>query len=91
MAAVAAHKGIAPQRLEANVQRSTVQGESWHTTFEVQIDPGEGLNKRERTILFNSARRCEVHKLLAGEIRFTYTVAEPTAGEEAGEGPETDG
>ena len=31
---------------------------------------------KERTILFNAARRCEVHKLLSGPISFEFALAE---------------
>jgi uncharacterized OsmC-like protein len=81
MAAVAANKGIIAERLDAVVERSTVQSESWHTEFNVHIDIGAGLSSRERIILFNSARQCEVHKLLTGEVSFTYNLAieEPVA------------
>ena len=54
------------------IQRSTQEGKPWQTRFEVQIDLGEGLTRREQVILFNSARRCEVNKLLNGEMRFDY-------------------
>ena len=43
------------------------------------IDLGRGLTKRERTILFNSARLCEVTKLLGGEKKFEYELV-PQAG-----------
>jgi len=35
---------------------------------------------RERVILFNSARRCEVYKLLTGELRFEYRLSGRQAG-----------
>jgi hypothetical protein len=54
------------------VQRATQEGQPWKTHFEVQVDLGEGLTRRERVILFNSARRCEVNKLLTGELTFAY-------------------
>jgi len=40
----------------------------WRVRFRTTIVMNEGLSQRERIILFNSARRCEVHKLLEGEI-----------------------
>ena len=49
----------------------------WRTQFEVQIDLGEGLTQREQIILFNSARRCEVNKLLNGEMTFDYQLQVP--------------
>jgi hypothetical protein len=54
------------------VRRATQEGRPWQTHFEVQVDLGEGLTRRERVILFNSARRCEVNKLLTGELTFVY-------------------
>lgn len=72
MAAVADHKGIKPERLAVRVARTTATGSSWSTSFTVHIDVGDGLSDRERTILHNAARNCEVGKLLAGELRFDY-------------------
>ena len=75
MAAVAAKKDIQVERLEAQV--TTTVGEShptWESRFDVRIDLGAGLSKRERIILFNSARLCEVHKLLSGKISFNYAL-----------------
>ncbi len=71
MAAVAEHKGIALTRLAASVEGHTELGDRSTTTrFTSTLDLGEGLTPRERRILFNSARRCEVHKMLRGEIAF---------------------
>lgn len=41
----------------------------------MQLDLGTGLTKRERVLLFNSARRCEVYKLLTGELQFEYKLS----------------
>ena len=68
IAAVAAAKDIHPQQIEVQVQRTTVEGAAWQTTFAASIDLGAGLSRRERVILYNSARHCEVHKLLSGEM-----------------------
>ena len=73
MAAVAASKDIPVEKLEAHVVTTIDEGgPAWQSHFEVQVDLGGSLGKRERIILFNSARRCEVHKLLSGESRFNY-------------------
>jgi hypothetical protein len=82
MAAVAAHKGIEPERIGVQIERQTVESAPWRTTFAVDIDLGEGLSRRERVILFNSARHCEVHKLLDGESGFDYRLVDtaPTPG-----------
>jgi hypothetical protein len=49
-----------------------VEGSSWQTAFSVRVDLGEGLTARERAILMNAARHCEVHKLLSGQFVFDY-------------------
>lgn len=73
MAAVAANKNIQVEKLEARVVTTIDESHpAWQTHFDVQINLGAGLGKRERIILFNSARKCEVHKLLDGEIGFDY-------------------
>ena len=58
------------------IERKTVEGRAWQTQFEVQIDLGSGLARREQIILYNSARTCEVNKLLNGELAFHYTLTE---------------
>jgi uncharacterized OsmC-like protein len=71
-AAVAADKGIEASGLGVRVTAEVVQdSRQSRATFRSQIHLGEGLTERERRILFNSARRCEVHKLLAGEAEFS--------------------
>ena len=72
LAAVADHKGIELGTLDVRVERSTEGGRPQRTVFAVKIDLGPGLSQRERIILFNSARRCEVYKLLSGDISFEY-------------------
>jgi uncharacterized OsmC-like protein len=73
MAAVAANKNIQVEKLEARIETTIDESHShWQSHFDVQVDLGSGLGKRERVILFNSARYCEVHKLLSGEIGFNY-------------------
>ena len=73
MAAVAANKDIPVEKLEAHVVTTVDEGgPAWQGHFEVEVDLGGGLGKRERIILFNSARHCEVQKLLSGEMSFNY-------------------
>jgi hypothetical protein len=72
VAAVAAHKGIEPRALSVRIHRQTVEKTPWQTAFVVELDLGQGLSRREQAILFNSARNCEVHKLLAGQMAFDY-------------------
>jgi uncharacterized OsmC-like protein len=71
MAAVAEHKGIPVTRLAAAVKGQTeFVGRRTKTHFVSELDLGEGLDPREVRILFNSARQCEVHKMLQGEFSF---------------------
>ncbi len=79
MAAVADHKGITPEKIDVRVERETTVGAEWCTTFSVHLDLGDGLTPRERTILSNSARSCEVHKLMTGAVNFVYDGASPAA------------
>jgi len=75
MAAVAANKGITLDKLEVQVEtRVEEAGRQQKTTFITAIDLGLGLTERERKILFNSARHCEVHKLLGGIIEFRAVI-----------------
>jgi hypothetical protein len=58
------------------IDRQTNEGTTWQTAFSVHVDLGVGLTRREQIILFNSARHCEVHKLLDGEINVKYELGE---------------
>ena len=73
MAAVVVRKDIPVEKLNARVVTTIDESRpAWQSHFDVQVDLGEGLGKSEQIILFNSARKCEVHKLLSGEINFDY-------------------
>ena len=76
MAAVAEHKGIRVEKLAARVLRQSDGSPTWRTHFLIQIDLGQGLSQRERVILYNSARSCEVYQLLTGEKTFEYELLE---------------
>lgn len=71
MSAVAEHKGIHITRMAATVEgRTEFAGLGASTRFISRLDLGEGLTSRELRILYNSAKQCEVHKMLRGEITF---------------------
>ena len=77
MAAVAANKGIALGRLAVSVESSTeLADRSAATHFFSRVELDKGLTARERRILFNSARLCEVHKMLRGTITFEEDLVE---------------
>jgi hypothetical protein len=62
------------ERLEVQVNCMTETGSTPGAHFDVIIDVGPSLSIRERTILFNSARRCEVSKILTGKIDMAYAL-----------------
>jgi len=72
MSAVADHKGIKLHKADIHVTHEVSEGKPWSTAFIVQIDLGNGLTQREQKILFNSARLCDVHKILTGECKFDF-------------------
>lgn len=73
MSAVAENKGIELAKLDVKVVPHIVEERGkMSARLETQIHIGDGLTRRERVILFNSARRCEVHKLLSGEFEFDF-------------------
>lgn len=72
LSAVADNKKITMQKLDVQVGCITENGTSPSTRFKVGIDVGAGLTHRERAILFNSARTCEVGKILAGPIDIEF-------------------
>lgn len=72
MSAVADHKGIKLHRADIHISHEVFEGKPWSTAFNVQIDLGGGFTQREKKILFNSARLCDIHKILTGECTFDY-------------------
>ena len=76
MAAVAASKGITCTQLAATVEsRTEFERRKASTCFVSSLELDEGLTPREQRILYNSARQCEVHKMLQGEIAFEEHVS----------------
>jgi uncharacterized OsmC-like protein len=76
MAAVAENKGVTPEKLGVYITRQILADSIPRTHFLIKIDLGQGLSQRERVILYNSARRCEVYQLLTGEKTFEYELLE---------------
>jgi uncharacterized OsmC-like protein len=79
MAAVAENKGISCTSLAVSVEGFTTFVDLRASThFVSRLDLGEDLTPRERRILFNAARQCEVHKMLRGEMTFEERLEEPS-------------
>ena len=72
MAAVADNKQINLGNAAVHIEHRISEGKPWVTEFRVHIDLGSNLTAREQKILFNSARHCEVHKMLSGEFTVDF-------------------
>jgi len=72
IAAVAENKQINLDGIRVRVNRENVGIGFSKTNFDLKVELSGALSKRERILLFNSARNCEVYKLLNGEMRFDY-------------------
>ena len=82
MSAVADHKGIKLRNADIHISHEVFEGKPWSTAFNVQIDLGGGFTQREKKILFNSARLCDIHKILTGECTFEFQLVTPPVKEE---------
>ena len=78
MSAVADHKGITLHKADIHISHEVFEGNSWSTIVNVQIDLGDGFSQREQKILFNSARLCEVHKILTGDFTIAFDLVPPS-------------
>ena len=72
MAAVADNKKIKLTTADVRIGYQIQPGQTWFTSFDIQVALCSGLTRRERTILFNSTRHCEVSKILGGEKKLDY-------------------
>jgi uncharacterized OsmC-like protein len=79
LSAVADRKKIELEKLEVKIDYANTENGSMASSYRVEIDLGAGLSKREKTLLFNSAKRCHVHKILSGESAFDYHLVESLA------------
>lgn len=50
--------------------------EQWESVFKIDIELDQSLTKREKSILMNIARSCEVMKMLSGEPDYTFCLKE---------------
>lgn len=58
--------------IEVRVGRETHNNEENLSVFSVEIELPANLDDREKILLFNSARKCDVTKILKGEFQFQY-------------------
>lgn len=60
------------EKLDLQIDQRVADGRPVQTHYAIRIDMGNGLSAREKAILFNSARSCHVHKMLAGDTSFAF-------------------
>lgn len=58
--------------IEVLVSRDTHNNEENQSVYSVEIELPAKLDDREKILLFNSARNCDVTKILKGEFQFQY-------------------
>lgn len=75
LSAVAEAKAIALEKLDVHIDQEITDSRPVQTRYAIRIEMGNGLTSREKAILFNSARSCHVHKMLAGEVSFDFRKA----------------
>lgn len=76
LSAVAENKQIALDSLAVNVHRSTEDFENMSTIFSVDVQLPTDLSDREKVLLFNAARKCDVKKIFEGEMQIQYQLIE---------------
>ena len=76
MAAVAAAKSMEPAGFRVTVRMWTSENEGYGASFETEIDLSPLYSERERCILYNSARSCELHHILRGPVSFRESLHE---------------
>jgi uncharacterized OsmC-like protein len=74
--AVAKNKGIALADFEARLDYHT--DGNGQTEFEVILQLDAGLSERERKILYQSAKLCEVGKILKSDVSIDYRICDST-------------
>jgi hypothetical protein len=58
--------------INVNISRNTSDANKVETQFLIEISLKGELTKHDKIILFNSARKCEVGKLISGKINFQH-------------------
>jgi uncharacterized OsmC-like protein len=74
--AVAQNKGIALSKVKARLAYTTKDSE---ICFYAELELEGALSDREKKILFQSARSCEVSKILTGNVQIRYSLQQSEA------------
>jgi uncharacterized OsmC-like protein len=75
ISAVAENKKINLDDLEVQIAKISRRNIQIEICFEIDIMIAGALTKREKILLFNSARKCDVGELLSGKFEFDYRLA----------------
>lgn len=78
ISAVAEFKKINLVGIDVRVFRKNSETEKDKSIFYIEIKLVGELSQREKVMLFNSARKCDVSKILAGEVGFEYLLKDDT-------------
>ena len=76
ISAVAEYKKINLTGISIHIIRNTTDDKAVETQFVIEAYLKGDLTKRDRILLFNSARKCEVSKLLSGKFNFQFELKE---------------
>lgn len=72
ISAVADNKKIKLDGLEIAISRNSNHNDQAGSLFKIEIEIDGNLTTREKILLFNSARKCDVSKLLSKKSDFEY-------------------
>jgi uncharacterized OsmC-like protein len=72
ISAVAEYKKVNLTGISVRIIRDTSDDKAVETRFNIETYLKGDLTKRDKILLFNSARKCEVSKLLSGKFNFQY-------------------
>jgi uncharacterized OsmC-like protein len=65
--------------LEIAISRHSNKNDEAGSLFKVEVKIDSDLTTREKILLFNSARKCDVSKLLFGKSEFEYRLEDGCA------------
>jgi uncharacterized OsmC-like protein len=74
LSAVAEKKRIKLDSLDVEIDHAVIKTNPFASSYQITINVGSELTRREQTILLNSAKFCHVHKIISGESSFNYII-----------------
>jgi uncharacterized OsmC-like protein len=74
VAAVAANKEMHLKNIDVKVQFHSSEQNNMTTEFLIDIDIVGNLTEREQKIIYNTARSCEIGKMLNDRVNMMYEI-----------------